>query len=345
MVAYYGDFAEDDTVNIPFNTFDSNDPANSVTATDLIASDIYVHKDGSATAITIDGATIDVDVNAIAGSHMITIDTSADAAYTTGSEYAVRIEGATVDAGTVNAWVGAFSIERAGGALAVVKLIQTAVITNAVGADVSADIATAQSDLDTITGAAGVIIDDSAANDTTLSDAVWDEAQSGHVGAGTFGVIASEIADILLDTAEIGTAGVGLTNLGGSSNNWNVGKTGYTLTATTGLGNQTANITGNLSGSIGSNIELGPAEVNAEVLDVLKTDTMTQSTLCPQEAPPVNATMEEAIAYLYKAWRNRSTQTATTYSLYADDATTQDQKATVSDDATTADKGEVVAGT
>jgi hypothetical protein len=34
--------------------------------------------------------------------------------------------------------------------------------------------------------------------------------------------------------------------------NWNVNKTGYTLTATTGLGNQTANITGNLSGSVGS---------------------------------------------------------------------------------------------
>jgi hypothetical protein len=34
--------------------------------------------------------------------------------------------------------------------------------------------------------------------------------------------------------------------------NWNIGKTGYALTATTGLGNQTANITGNLSGSVGS---------------------------------------------------------------------------------------------
>jgi hypothetical protein len=34
--------------------------------------------------------------------------------------------------------------------------------------------------------------------------------------------------------------------------NWNVGKTGYSLTATTGLGNQTADITGNLSGSVGS---------------------------------------------------------------------------------------------
>jgi hypothetical protein len=34
--------------------------------------------------------------------------------------------------------------------------------------------------------------------------------------------------------------------------NWNVGKSGYSLTATTGLGNQTADITGNLSGSVGS---------------------------------------------------------------------------------------------
>jgi hypothetical protein len=34
--------------------------------------------------------------------------------------------------------------------------------------------------------------------------------------------------------------------------NWNVGKTGYALTATTGLGNQTSNITGSLSGSVGS---------------------------------------------------------------------------------------------
>lgn len=62
----------------------------------------------------------------------------------------------------------------------------------------------------------------------------------------------ADINAILTDTAEIGTAGAGLTNLGGSGNNWNVGKTGYSLTPTTGLGNQTANITGNLSGSVGS---------------------------------------------------------------------------------------------
>lgn len=34
-----------------------------------------------------------------------------------------------------------------------------------------------------------------------IADAVWDELQSGHTGSGTFGIIASEIADILIDTS------------------------------------------------------------------------------------------------------------------------------------------------
>lgn len=121
MISYFGDFAEDDTVLIPFNTFDSNDPAASVTVTTLIASDIYVHKDGSTTDIVTDGASIAVDFDSVTGNHLVTIDTSAHADYSTGSEYAVRIEGATVDGGNINAWIGAFSIERAGGVLALLK--------------------------------------------------------------------------------------------------------------------------------------------------------------------------------------------------------------------------------
>jgi len=62
--------------------------------------------------------------------------------------------------------------------------------------DIPGLIATAQSDLDIITGAAGAIVDSGAATVTVLSDAIWDEAQAGHVGAGTFGVIATEIAAI-----------------------------------------------------------------------------------------------------------------------------------------------------
>ena len=38
-----------------------------------------------------------------------------------------------------------------------------------------------------------------------IADAVWDEAQADHVGVGTFGIIASEIADILVDTNELQT--------------------------------------------------------------------------------------------------------------------------------------------
>lgn len=46
-------------------------------------------------------------------------------------------------------------------------------------------------------------------------------------------------------------AGIAAAALNGKGD-WNIGKTGYSLTATTGLGNQTADITGSLSGSVGS---------------------------------------------------------------------------------------------
>lgn len=82
----------------------------------------------------------------------------------------------------------------------------------------------------------------------TISDAVWDEAQADHVGAGTFGIIASEIADILVDSGttlqgeldniqeQIGVAGAGLTAINLPDQTMNI----------------TGNITGNLSGSVGS---------------------------------------------------------------------------------------------
>ena len=43
-----------------------------------------------------------------------------------------------------------------------------------------------------------------------VADAVWDEASSGHAGAGTYG---KALSDILTDTAEIGSAGAGLSGV------------------------------------------------------------------------------------------------------------------------------------
>lgn len=121
-------------------------------------------------------------------------------------------------------------------------------------------------------------------------------------------VLKSELDGIQADTedlqTQIGTAGAGLTDLGGMS---------------TGM----------------------KAEVNVEAKDVMDTDTIT---LPGQEAPPLAPTAFEAIAWLYKAFRNRKDQTATLWQLYADDESTVDAKATASDDATTAIKQEIVSG-
>jgi hypothetical protein len=82
-------------------------------------------------------------------------------------------------------------------------------------------------------------------------------------------------------------------------------------------------------------------QVNTEVLDVLNTDTFAQP---GQENPAATTTLSKMLAYLYKAWRNRSTQTSSEYALYADDASTKDQEAACSDDGTTYVRGEVGTG-
>lgn len=62
----------------------------------------------------------------------------------------------------------------------------------------------------------------------------------------TGAIDADAIADGAIDAGSIAAGALD------GKGNWNIGKTGYSLTATTGLGNQTADITGNLSGSVGS---------------------------------------------------------------------------------------------
>lgn len=63
-----------------------------------------------------------------------------------------------------------------------------------------------------------------------------------------------------------------------------------------------------------------------------------------QGAPPVNPDLATKIDYLYKAWRNKKEQTASEHRLFADDGSTIDQKATVSDDGSTTTVGEMATG-
>ena len=80
------------------------------------------------------------------------------------------------------------------------------------------------------------------------------------------------------------------------------------------------------------------------LLDALITELDTATGEPGQEAPGVSIKRGKKIDYLYKAFRNRGTQTATEQKVYADDGTTVDQKATISDDGTTYDKGEFGTG-
>lgn len=87
--------------------------------------------------------------------------------------------------------------------------------------------------------------------------------------------------------------------------------------------------------------DISAADVNTQVVDVIFTDTIT---LLGKVAPAASPTLAYAMGYIYKMGRNRQVQSSTLYELYADDGTTVDQQATVSDDGTDAETAEVVVG-
>lgn len=87
--------------------------------------------------------------------------------------------------------------------------------------------------------------------------------------------------------------------------------------------------------------DLSTVEVNAEIVDALNADTYAEP---GQGTPSATATLAAKIGYLYKAFRNRLTQTTTTLSIYDDAGAVVDQKATVSDDGTTYTRGEIISG-
>jgi hypothetical protein len=245
-----------------------------------------------------------------------------------------------------------------------------------------------------------------------IADGVWDEALAGHVGADSTGLVLNEwqdggrldliIDDILVDTAvigapagasiaadlvvidnfvdgletTIGTAGAGLTNLGGSGNNWNVGKTGYSLTATTGLNNQTANITGTISTvttltnlpaittdwltaaglAADAGTEIGTAvwataartltastnfnDLSAAAVNAEVVDALATDTYAePTGVPAATDDLATKIGYLYMALRNQVDVTATKKTFYDDGGAAEWEK-DLSDNGTTYSESE-----
>jgi len=146
-----------------------------------------------------------------------------------------------------------------------------------------------------------------------IADAVWDEALSGHTTAGS--------------------AGKALADAGSAGDPWTTAVPGAYGAGTAGyiLGT-------NLDATVSSRSTLTAAAVNTEVVDALNVDTYAEP---GSGAPGTTISLAQKIGYLYKAFRNKVTQTSTEYKLFADDESTVHQKATVSDDGTTFTRGEV----
>lgn len=88
----------------------------------------------------------------------------------------------------------------------------------------------------------------------------------------------------------------------------------------------------------------GGVDIRGNITGAISTISVDNRTEPGQGAPSVSTSMAAKVDYLYKAWRNKITQSTTQYMLFADNTTTVDQKTTVSDDGTTFTKGEIATG-
>lgn len=157
---------------------------------------------------------------------------------------------------------------------------------------------------DRTTDSLQVIADTTAPSAAVIADAVWDELTAGHLVANSFGVQCGTDIDAIL---------VDTNELQSDD----------------------------IPGDIAALNNLSAANINTEVADVINTDTSTEPA---QGAPAVSASLRTKIDWLYKVMRNRKRQSATLWELYADNETTVDAKATISDDGTVAIKQEIETG-
>lgn len=182
-----------------------------------------------------------------------------------------------------------------------------------------------------------------------IADAVWDEGISGHTTPGTFGNDWNDnFADIRTDTVNIYTDTQQLiTDVGSNTTHLTQIKgTGWVAADNLAeIAEDVAGLNGEamrgtdsaaLATSVSALNDLSAAEVNAEVLDVLTTDTFAE----PSSVPAATASLKDMIHWVYTLGRNKMTQTGTTSTLRNDADSGNIATSTVSDNGTTFTRGE-----
>ncbi|KKM96465.1 hypothetical protein LCGC14_1177860 [marine sediment metagenome] len=197
---YLGDY-EDNYATLNF-TFTTRTDATDTPAVLAGSPVISVYK-GSATGTEKTSAeayiTLDIDFDGKVGLNHVLIDLSADAFFVVAEDYYVVITTGTVGTSRVGTVVAHFSIENRAPMIDIASII-AAVITNAAGTDVAAD-----------------IIEVKAETAAIVLDTVELGAAVGADFSADIAAIKAETVLILADTDDIGVAGAGLTDLGGMS--------------------------------------------------------------------------------------------------------------------------------
>jgi hypothetical protein len=375
---YMGDFNPGQVVMIYFNTFTSDDPSASATMTNFINTDVHIHKDDSLTQRNnAAGITVDVDVDGITGTHFIKIDTADNTVadfYSAGHDYFVRIEGTTVDAATINAVVGSFSIANRQSS----GFLQGADIAT-LASQTSFTLDQGSADNDAYNGCTIVITDQTTAVQKApglISDYVGaTKTVTLHEDPGIFTMAAGDNVQIFATAALAnvrsfknqlavvpsgGHPEVDIARLSGSTQrmadlteiarrfiaNSATPLTDYVadnsilaqmlaVSGTTGDYSDATDSLEAISGLIAALNDISTADVNAQVVDALNVDTYAELAADPGATP----TLTEILMLLYEEMTHKITQTATQKKLYKADGTTVLLTFSVSDDATTATRG------
>lgn len=332
-MSYVGDFALGSTLDIKFCTVTTTGAPTQLAGTPVVSA--YV--DNSLTQITA-GITLTVDFDAVTGLNNVRVVATGANGYATASNYQLVITTGTVGGTSVVGYVLAqFSIENRS-SLRPTTAGRTLDVS--AGGEAGVDWANVGTPGSTVGLSATTV---ATVTTTTTATNLTNAPTSGDLTATMKASVNTEV-DNALDTA------IPAVNTATSANDILLDVANARLLGTIAAGTHTAQ-TGDsftrLGAPAGASVSADiatratPAQVNTEVLDVLNTDTFAEP---GQATPAATNTLVNKISFLYKYLRNRITVTATTISVFNDDATTVGQKSTHSDDAVTYDRGEFTTG-
>ncbi len=151
----------------------------------------------------------------------------------------------------------------------------------------------------------------------------------------------AESTDIPVNVKSVSDDTTAADNMESAFDGTGYGFTGCTMPTVTNLTNKTGFEIAGTKTKLDDLNDISSSDVNTEVSDVLKVDTITEMS---QGSPPSSPTFEEAMNYLYRKFRNKTETTSTEDAVYDDAGTTKLFKATLSDDGTTFTKGEYESG-